>query len=128
ESDLSITQILYGIGQGAHATYTIDRAGKIISTSVEISGLPPHVKRQRLYLEIVGLYCFLAGTLILIQRSRSPYAIHFHFVCLVTFVQLVYTSTGQFDSFDWIIFWLDLGASALLPPLFLHFCLEFPLQ
>src|SRR5262249_9149072 len=34
--------------------------------------------------------------------------------------------TGKFNPFDWTIFWLDLVASLLLPPLFLHFCLDFP--
>src|SRR5439155_484470 len=34
--------------------------------------------------------------------------------------------TGKLNPFDWTIFWADLCASLLLPPLFLHFCLEFP--
>jgi PAS domain S-box-containing protein len=52
--------------------------------------------------------------------------VHFYFVCLVSFVLFVYSYTGKLNTFDWTIFWLDLAASALLPPLFLHFCLEFP--
>ena len=36
--------------------------------------------------------------------------------------------TGKFNSFDWTIFWFETGAVLLLPPLFLHFCLEFPLR
>jgi len=84
------------------------------------------LKRQRLYLEIIGLFYLLAGVLVLIRRFRAPLAIHFYFVCLASFVLFVYSFTGKLDAFDWTIFWLDLAASALLPPLFLHFCLEFP--
>src|SRR5262249_37296883 len=29
---------------------------------------------------------------------------------------------------DWTIFWVDQAATVLLPPLFLHFCLMFPLE
>jgi len=41
-------------------------------------------------------------------------------------VLFVYSFTGELNAFDWTIFWLDQAASSLLPPLFLHFCLEFP--
>src|SRR5262249_4148470 len=52
----------------------------------------------------------------------------FYFVCLAAFVYYAFHATGKFNSFDWTIFWFDLGASLVLPPLFLHFCLEFPLR
>jgi signal transduction histidine kinase len=84
------------------------------------------VKRQRLFLEIIGLYYLLAGVFVLIRKFRAPLAIHFYFVCLVSFVLFVYSFTGELNALDWTVFWLDQAASALLPPLFLHFCLEFP--
>jgi hypothetical protein len=127
ESDRSVTEILYDIGPKSQATYSIQRAGTLLNATLVIAGAPPHLTRPRFYLEIVGLFYFLAGTLVLIQRSRAPQAVHFHFVCLASFVMLVYSYTGELNTFDWMIFWLDLGASALLPPLFLH-CLGFPLR
>jgi two-component system, NtrC family, sensor kinase len=127
-SDRDVTRILYDMGPWSHATYSINRAGILLDVPLVIAGPPPHLKRQRLYLEIIGLFYFLAGVLVLIRRFRAPHAIHFYFVCLTSFVLFVYSFTGKLDTFDWTIFWLDLAASALLPPLFLHFCLNFPVR
>src|SRR5205823_836170 len=89
---------------------------------------PQAFLRHQKYLEIIGLIYFLVGIFVLLKRSRAPHALHFYSVCLTSFVYYVFHSTGKFNSFDWTIFWFDLGASLLLPPLFLHFCLEFPLR
>src|SRR5690242_3417749 len=62
------------------------------------------------------------------MRSRSPHAIYSCLGCLALFLFYAFRATGKFNSFDWTIFWFDLAASLLLPPLFLHFCLEFPLR
>jgi PAS domain S-box-containing protein len=51
---------------------------------------------------------------------------HFYFVCLMSFVFYVFHNTGKFNDFDWTIYWADLVAKSFLPPMFLHFCLEFP--
>jgi len=124
-SDRDVAKVLYNVGP-SQAIYTISRANTLIHATLEIAGTPPRLKRQRLFLEIIGLFYFLAGVLVLIRRFRAPLAVHFYFVCLTSFVLFVYSFTGEFDAFDWTIFWLDLAAFSLLPPLFLHFCLEFP--
>lgn len=128
ESDSQVTRILYDVGLYVQADYTISRAGEVFTTKVNVTGPPPHLIRQRLYLEIIGLFYFLVGLLVLFRRFRVPQAVHFYFVCLASFVLFVYSFTGKLNSFDWTIFWLDLAALALLPPLFLHFCMEFPLR
>jgi signal transduction histidine kinase len=125
KSDRDVTENLYHFGQ-SQAIYTISRADTIIQKTLDIAGTPPRLKRQRLFLEIIGLFYLLAGVLVLIRRFRAPLAIHFYFVCLTSFVLFVYSFTGELNAFDWTIFWLDQAASSLLPPLFLHFCLEFP--
>ena len=70
----------------------------------------------------------MVGLFVLLKRSRAPHALHFYFVCLTSFVFYAFQETGKFNPFDWTIFWCDLAASLLLPPLFLHFCLEFPVR
>ena len=125
KSDSDVTRILYRFGQ-SQAIYTLSRANTVIQKTLNITGTPPRLKRQRLFLEIIGLFYLLAGVFVLIRRFRAPLAIHFYFVCLTSFVLFVYSFTGALNVFDWTIFWLDQAASALLPPLFLHFCLEFP--
>ena len=127
-NDRHVTQILYELGVWSKANYTLERAGKVFEATVVVSPPPERLLRQRLYLEIIGLLYFLVGIFVLLKRSRAPHALHFYFVCLTSFVYYVFHYTGKLNGFDWTIFWFDLGASLLLPPLFLHFCLEFPLR
>jgi hypothetical protein len=75
-----------------------------------------------------GIYYFLVGAFVLVKRLRAPHVVHFYFVCLISFVLFAYSYTGKLNPFDWTIFWLDTAASVFLPPLFLHFCLEFPFR
>src|SRR5437588_3227825 len=126
-SDRHVTKILYELGVWSRATYMINRDGKEFPTTVVIGPPSEQYLRHQKYLEIIGLIYFLVGTFVLLKRSRAPHALHFYFVCLTSFVFYAFHFTGKLNPFDWTIFWLDLGASLLLPPLFLHFCLEFPL-
>src|SRR5215467_13700012 len=127
-NDRHVTQMLYELGVWSRATYTIVRNEQEIQTTVVIGPPPPQYLRHQEYLEIIGVVYFLVGIFVLLKRSGAPHALHFYFVCLVSFVFYAFHPTGKFNSFDWTIFWSDLAASLLLPPLFLHFCLEFPLR
>src|SRR5437870_172673 len=60
------------------------------------------------------------------RGSRGPRASRP--VCLSSFVYCAFPVTGTLNAFDGPIFCLDFCASLLLPPLFLHFCLEFALR
>jgi PAS domain S-box-containing protein len=126
QNDRHVTRILYGLGIWSRAMYRIERNGKEFDTTLVIGPPPPQFLHHQKYLEIIGLIYFLVGVFVLLKRSRSPHAVHFYFVCLASFVFYAFHSTGKFNSFDWTIFWFDLAASLFLPPLFLHFCLEFP--
>ena len=126
-NDRHVTQILYEVGSWNRATYTIVRNGQEIQTTVVLEAAELFLRHQE-YLEVIGLVYFLVGIFVLIKRARVPHALHFYAVCLTSFVFYAFHATGKFNSFDWTIFWFDLGASLLLPPLFLHFCLEFPLR
>src|SRR5262249_11266370 len=118
----------YGVGAWSTAKYTIKRGDFVFDLSVIVTGQSQRLKRQRLYVEIIGLFNFLVGVFILVRKIRAPQAIHFYYICLVSFVLFVYSYTGQLNLVDWTVFWLDLAASALLPPLFLHFCLGFAVR
>src|SRR5262245_29978903 len=128
QSDRHVTKLLYGLGAYVKATYTIVRSGREIDATLITDRIPDELLRHQEYLEIIGLLYLIVGIFVVSKRSRAPHALHFYFVCLTSFVFYAYHFTGKFNSFDWTIFWADLGASLLLPPLFLHFCLEFPLR
>src|SRR5262249_34859035 len=109
-------------------TYTFDRNGESHESTLIVAGPSDHVVRRRLFLEIIGLLYFLIGAIVLIKRFHAPHALHFYYVCLMSFVFYVFHYTGKLNAFDWTIFWLGLVAQTLLPALFLHFCLEFPVK
>ncbi len=127
--DRHVTKILYKVGLWGKATYTLIRSGsEPFDISFVVEEPSTRIRQQRLYLEIIGLLYFLVGLFVLLKRSRAPLALHFYFVCLTSFVFYVFHYTGKLNTFDWTIFWFDLGATVLLPPLFLHFCVEFPME
>src|SRR5215475_4166663 len=126
-NERNVTQILYELFVWHTAKYTIVRNEKEFTTTVILEAPVQGIRHQR-DLEVIGLIYLLVGTFVLLKRSRAQNALHFYFVCLTSFVLYAFHATGKFNSFDWTIFWFDLAASLMLPPLFLHFCLDFPLR
>jgi PAS domain S-box-containing protein len=127
-NDRHVTQILYELSSWQRADYTVVRNEQFLPDVTVVLEAPEQFLRHQKYLEVIGLIYFLVGLFVLFKRSQAPHAMHFYFVCLTSFVYYAFHSTGKFNTFDWAIFWSDLGSSLLLPPLFLHFCLEFPLR
>jgi two-component system NtrC family sensor kinase len=130
KNEADVPNTLFNLGPYPTIKYALVRNGVPIGSTTPVYIGPPsdRLVRQRLYLEIIGLYYFVAGLFVLIKSPRSPRVLHFYLVCLFSFVLFAYSYTGKLDAFDWTVFWLDTAASVFLPPLFLHFCLEFPLR
>jgi len=127
QTELQVTEVLYDLGGWASATYTIERNGIVIpDVTVVLSPQPERFRRQFGYLEFIGVLYLLVGLLVVTRRWSAPHATHFYFVCLISFVFYVFHSTGKLNEFDWTIYWADVVAKAFLPPMFMHFCLEFP--
>ena len=126
QNDRHVTQVLYDLGAWSQAEYILERDGVSIETTLVISPQPERFRRQYAYLETIGILYLLVGLLVVTKRWRAPHATHFYFVCLMSFVFYVFHSTGKFNVFDWTIYWSNLTATVFLPPLFMHFCLEFP--
>jgi two-component system NtrC family sensor kinase len=128
-NDQDVTRALYDLKVYSTAKYSIDRNGAVFDSTAVIIGPPgQRLVRQRLYLEIIGIYSFVVGAIVLIKRFPASHVLHFYFVCLISFVLFAYSYTGKLDVLDWAVFWLDTAASVFLPPLFLHFCFEFPFR
>lgn len=82
-----------------------------------------------IFLSIVGLIWLLVGAFVLFkQGSRSPFVLHFAAVCLTAFVFHTYKSIGIGRDFDLAVDLLDNIALALFAPLFLHFCIRYPVR
>ncbi len=128
EDDRHVTKVLYDLGEWSRATYHLERDEAEIETTVVVAPRSERLESRFAYLETIGILYLLVGLFVITKRWRAPHAVHFYWVCLISFVFFVFHSTGKFNDFDWTIFWADLAALALLPPLFMHFCLEFPVK
>ena len=82
-----------------------------------------------LFLTIVGIVWLGVGIFVLFkQGSSSPFVLHFAMVCLAAFVFHTYRSIGIGRDFDLAIDLLDNIALAFFAPLFLHFCIRYPVR
>ena len=61
-----------------------------------------------------------------LRRPRDQATLHFFWLCVAFFGAFSFSFNGPFDRLDWVFYWGDAVAIVLLPPLLLHFTLEFP--
>jgi len=81
------------------------------------------------FLGIVGLVWLGVGIFVLFkQGSQSPFVLHFASVCLAAFTFHVYKPLGTGQDFDLAVSLIDDFAFAIFVPLFLHFCIRYPVR
>jgi two-component system NtrC family sensor kinase len=89
----------------------------------------PRWPPSTIFLAIVGLVWLIVGAFVLFkQGSSAPFVLHFACVCLAAFVFHVLRSVGTGKDFDLAVDLLDNMAFALFVPLFLHFCIRYPVR
>lgn len=82
-----------------------------------------------IFLAIVGLVWLGVGLFVLLkQGSHAPFILHFAIVCLAAFVFHTYNAIGIAKDFDLAVSLLDDIALAFFVPLFLHFCIRYPVR
>ena len=82
-----------------------------------------------IFLAIVGVIWLGVGIFVLFkQGGRSPFVLHFATVCLAAFIFHTYRSIGTGRDFDLAVDLLDNIALAFFVPLFLHFCIRYPVK
>jgi PAS domain S-box-containing protein len=122
-------------GIGGHLTYLIKRPSFPTDTQKYLAdvyniGSKPRWRAETLYLNAVGVVFLLVGFFVLFkQGGRAPFVPHFAMLSLAAFVFLFFQPVGE-----WVK-GLDLVAAALkdvafifFGPLFLHFCLLYPVR
>ncbi|MBW8862990.1 MAG: PDZ domain-containing protein, partial [Acidobacteria bacterium] len=110
---------------GTRLAYTLLRLGT--RQGLEVS-LAPAPRGGSLYfvLAAVGLFTLLVGASVRLRRPRDQATLHFFWLCVAFFGVFTFSFNGPFDRLDWIFYWGDAIAFALLPPLLLHFTMVFP--
>jgi two-component system NtrC family sensor kinase len=104
---------IYGI---KHPIYDVD---------FKVIALEQHLGRG-LYLAFIGLVYLAIGLFVLFKQRRAALTYHFYAWSLLSFVGYFYSSTLEFTKLDRLVSFLDGSAWALLAPVFLHFCANFP--
>ncbi len=82
-----------------------------------------------IFLSIVGVMWLGVGIFVLFkQGGHSPFVLHFATVCLAAFVFHTYKALGTAQDFDLLVSLWDDMAFAYFVPLFLHFCIRYPVR
>ena len=77
-------------------------------------------------LAAVGIFTLIVGAAVRYRRPGDEATLHFFWLCLAFFGAFTFSFNGRLDRLDWVFYWADAVSILLLPPLFLHFTLEFP--
>src|SRR6266550_90607 len=110
---------------GTTLQYTFIRHGARQALDVELAPAP-HGSSMYFVLAAVGLFTLLVGASVRLRRPDDQATLHFFWLCVAFFGAFTFSFTGPLDRLDWIFYWGDAVAMALLPALLLHFTLEFP--
>ncbi len=110
---------------GTRLLYTVVRLGTKQALQVELAP-SPQGSSMYFVLAAVGLFTLLVGASVRLRRPDDPATLHFFWLCVAFFGAFTFSFTGPLDRLDWIFYWGDAIAMALMPALLLHFTLEFP--
>jgi hypothetical protein len=110
---------------GTHLSYLLSRrrSRQVLDVSLEPA---PQANSIYFVLAWVGLFTLGVGAAVRVLRPRDPATLHFFWLCVAFFGAFTFSFNGPLDRLDWVFYWGDAVAQALLPPLLLHFMLVFP--
>ncbi len=129
-----IPMYLDAAGVGGSLTYFYQKPSYSFANNFYYADLKnidtlPRWTASIVFLTIVGIIWLGIGIFVLFkQGSRSPFVLHFATICLAAFVFHVYRSLNIGQDFDLAVNLLDDIAFAFFAPLFLHFCLRYPVR
>jgi two-component system NtrC family sensor kinase len=125
ETPADVVEYQHRSREGTRLVYTLLRLGTRQALTVALAPAP---RGTPIYfvLAAVGLFTLLVGASVRVRRPHDQATLHFFWLCVAFFGVFTFSFNGPFDRLDWIFYWGDAVAFALLSPLLLHFTLEFP--
>ena len=133
-SSADVQLYLESVGVDGNLTYSFQRPSYSFKDNYYFADLRHIDSVERwtpavVFLAIVGLIWLGVGIFVLFkQGSHAPFVLHFSSVCLAAFVFQLYTPIGLGEDFDLAIDLLDNMAFLFFVPLFLHFCIRYPVR
>jgi two-component system, NtrC family, sensor kinase len=132
DSDVRI--YLEEAGSGGKVTYLFQRPSYTFGNNYYYADLKnldsaPRWTASMLSLAFVGLiYLFIGFFVLFKQGARAPFVLHFAALCLAAFAFHVLKPIGTFEDFDAAVAVIDDLAFVFFAPIFLHFCLIYPIR
>jgi PAS domain S-box-containing protein len=133
-STADVPMYLEAAGVGGTLTYYYQKPAYSFTNNfyyADLKGIDtlPRWTPSIIMLTVVGLIWLGVGLFVLFkQGSRSPFVLHFATLCLAAFVFHVYRPLNLGQDLDLAIQLLDDAAFAFFVPLFVHFCLRYPVR
>jgi len=133
-SPADVQMYLETAGVEGHLTYLLQKPNYSFDNNFYFADLRridpiPRWEPSIIFLSIVGIVWLGVGIFVLFkQGSRSPFVLHFATVCLAAFIFHTYRAIGIGKDFDLAVNLLDNIALAFFVPLFLHFCIRYPVR
>jgi two-component system, NtrC family, sensor kinase len=121
-------------GVGGSLSYSLERTSYSFSDRIYIAELTkldpmPRWTPTTFFLTLVGFFWLGVGFFVFFkQGAEAPFVLHFAVLCLVAFIFHVYKPLGLGEDFDLAVSLIDDLAFAFFAPIFLHFCLRYPVQ
>jgi two-component system, NtrC family, sensor kinase len=122
-----LSELLSVLDPGTYLTYELtDEAGSR-SISLQLGSRSLFATRDGLTALLAFLHLGI-GIFVLLRGDRSARTYHFFLICIAAFVVYLFSYTTKPGTFDLWVYGLDTLAFILLPSLFVHFCLRFPVD
>jgi two-component system, NtrC family, sensor kinase len=114
------------LGPNASATYELS-GSESRTAPVQLGGKSLLAPRDALRTVLAFLHLGI-GLFVVIRGVKLPRAFHFYLISVAAFVVYLYSYTPRLSALDWTVYGLSLASFLLLPALFIHFCLRFPID
>ena len=126
DSEADVIARLHRAAAGESVTYTILRTQTRQPLRVSLAPIPSGTRGLYYVLAAVGIFSLLVGAVVRFRRPDNQATLHFFWLTVAFFGMLAFSFSGRLDTLDWVIYWADVTAMLLLPPLIVHFALVFP--
>ncbi len=121
------TDVLFLLNPGETAHYFLKDRSTGDVKEIRLTIQPKPVLAMKDFFRIIVAFVYLCvGVLILVKYWRSRGSIHFYLVCLFSFSLYLFSYINRLQPFDYLVYWISVISTLLLPPLFLHFSMNFP--